>query len=240
MADTEQDDSQEDQDESPQQVETEQAEDEGPGWMPALLAGMVLMGIFGFVTCAFSTWLLFQNRTELAIRTCDAYVINLEQSLLQQDSKRAVVEQIDALSKEMQRGKYENWQSAGIMQRLQRLPVIQWGELQAIKSVVSKSDHPNRDDQLKEVSRLQRAVELGKANSFDFEDVLNPVHVADSASPNGHRMTQKITGEHIDEVVSRAKSVADRAGVPNEMFPNVFIETIVRREIEKGANQGAL
>ena len=43
--------------------------DHGPGWLPAVMAAVVLMGIVGCILCAFTTWVLFQKRTELAIRT---------------------------------------------------------------------------------------------------------------------------------------------------------------------------
>ena len=59
---------------------TETVRDEqGPGWLPALMAGGVLLGIFGFIFCGVSTWVLFQKRTQLAIRALKgAYVTELE------------------------------------------------------------------------------------------------------------------------------------------------------------------
>ncbi len=100
-----------------------------------ILAGTVLMGVIGFIVCAFSTWILFQKRTEFAIRTLrGSYIADIEQSLLDPATKSVVVKEIETLAAEMESGKYEDWQAAGVMQRLQRLPVLQWGELQAIDS----------------------------------------------------------------------------------------------------------
>jgi hypothetical protein len=223
---------------SPENPSSDEQPDEGPGWMPAILAGTVLMGILGFITCAFSTWVLFQNRTELAIRTCDTYVTTLEQSLLEPQTKSVVIDQIKSLAADMKRGKYEDWQSAGIMQRLQRLPVAQWGDLQAVQAVLAKSSDENRADQLKQLTRLQRAVELGKVTSFDFEDILAPVREADPNSPTGYRLIQPLQTDQLAEVALRAKLSADRSEVPDQVFDNVQIETIVRREIEQGASQG--
>ena len=105
------------------------------------MAGGVLLGIFGFIFCGVSTWVLFQKRTQLAIRTLKgAYVTELEQSYLEPETKQAVVAEVQKLIADMEDGKYENWQSAAIMQRLQRLPVVQWGELQAVQLFIEKTN----------------------------------------------------------------------------------------------------
>lgn len=220
--------------------------DEGPGWMPAILAGTVLMGIVGFIACAFSTWILFQQRTEFAIRTLrGSYIGEIEQSLLEPASKSGVVTEIETLADDMERGKYEDWQAAGIMQRLQRLPVLQWGEIQAIESFISKrvaddqTDQQAKDeaaDAIKQLSRLRRAVELGKVTSFDFEDVLKPVRVSD---PSGSRLVQPLDDERVDEVIHRVRLAVDQAKIPDQSFQNVQLQSIVRREIERGASEGS-
>ena len=213
--------------------------DEGPGWMPAIMAGTVLTGIFGFIFCAFTTWLLFQKRTEFAVRTLrGSYITDIEQSLLDLPSKTAVVKEIKELAADMERGKYEDWQSAAVMQRLQRLPVIQWGELEAIESRLEKAGGDQVPQQIQELSRLRRAVELGEVTSFDVEEVLNPVRESDPASSHGHRLIRPLTDTAVGEMVQLAKIMADRAGVPDQLFDDVNIATIVRREIEVGAREG--
>ncbi len=213
--------------------------DQGPGWLPAIMAGTLLMGILGFIFCAFSTWVLFQKRTELAIRTLKgAYVTELEQSLLEPETKTRVVEEIRSLIVEMEGGKYEDWQSAAIMQRLQRLPVLQWGQLQAVQSFVEKSQSEDKPTQLRELSRLERAVEIGKVTSFDFQDVLDPVLRADPGSSSGYELVRPLQPETVADVVLRAKLVADRAGVPDEDFSDVDLAKIVAKEIDEGAAVG--
>ena len=214
-------------------------EDEGPGWMPAILAGTLLLGIFGFVFCAFTTWLLFQKRTEFAVRTLrGTFITDVEQSLLDPESKTAVVKEIKELADDMERGKYEDWQSAAVMQRLQRLPVIQWGELEAIESFLKKNDGDDVEKQIQELSRLRRAVELGQATSFDVEDVLKPVRESDPASSNGHRLINPLNEAAIGDTLQRAKLLSDRASIPEELFEDVDIDAIVRREIEVAAREG--
>ncbi len=224
--------------------------DEGPGWMPAILAGTLLMGIIGFVVCAFSTWILFQKRTEFAIRTLrGSYIAEIEQSLLDPVTKSAVVKEIETLAADMESGNCEDWQAAGVMQRLQRLPVLQWGELQAVDSFLQKSvaegqadgqlietEPPALADGRRQLSRLRRAVELGKSTSFEFEDVLQPVRMSD---PSGHRLIQPLTIELAREVVLRARLAADQAKIPDQDFDNVRLESIVRREIELGLREGS-
>jgi hypothetical protein len=213
-------------------------EDEGPGWMPAILAGTLLLSIGGFVCCGISTWVLFQKRTELAIRTLrGSYVPALEQSLLDPQEKSEVLDLIGSFASDLERGKYENWQAAGVMQRLQRLPVLQWGQLAAIERFIEKSDSSAKEQALLQLSRLRQAVQMGKATSFDFDDVLQPVLELDQQSPSGRRLIQPLTPDGVKRVVDRAESAADHAQVPEERFI-VTIGSLVRREIDAGISEG--
>ncbi len=45
--------------------------------------------------------------------------------------------------------------------------------------------------------------------------------------------------ELVREVVHRARLASDQADVPDQSFDNVQIESIVRREIERGASEGS-
>lgn len=214
-------------------------DEQGPGWLPALMAGGLLLGMAGFIFCGVSTWVLYQKRTELAVRTLQgAYISELEQSYLEPKTKRAVVEEVRALITEMEAGAYENWQSAAIMQRLQRLPVVQWGDLQALELFITQANGSQKDEQLKELSRLEQAVADGSVTSFDFQDVLEPVHRADPESSSGFSLIQPLSSEQVAEVCLRAKLVADRANIANRSFPEVDLAVIVRREISQGATVG--
>jgi hypothetical protein len=212
---------------------------QGPGWLPALMAMSLLAGIAFFICCGVTTWLLYQKRTELAVRTLEgAYITELEQSYLDPSTKRAVVDEVKELIAEMEAGDFENWQSAAIMQRLQRLPVVQWGDLQAIELFITKENGAEKDEQLKEISRLGQAVVDGSVTSFDFQDVLESVHRADPKSSSGFSLILPLTAESVAEVCLRAKLVADRAKVANRRFPEVDLAAIVRREISLGSTAG--
>ncbi len=214
--------------------------DDGPGWLPAILAATALMGIAGLIFCAFSTWVLFQKRTEFAVRTIrGAYIPELEQSLLDPESKAAILADVNELAADMERGKYENWQSAGILQRLQRLPVIQWGELQAIESFAEKNATPEESAEItKQLSRLRRAVEKGRATSFDFEEVLAPVYDTNPNVPAGHTLMQPLDMMSVNAAVERAKLIADRSDVDDASFPDVRIEAIVKEQMDAGGIDG--
>lgn len=214
-------------------------DDQGPGWLPALMAGTVILGIAGFICCGVSTWVLFQKRTEMAVRTLrGAYISELEQSYLEPQTKRAVIDKVEALIAELEAGDYENWQSAAIMQRLQRLPVVQWGYLQAIELFINKNEGADQEEQLREISRLQQAVVDGLATSFDFQDVLEPVQRADPKSPSGFSLIQPLSSEQVAEVCLRAKLVADRANIANRTFSKIDLAEIVQREISQGVTAG--
>ena len=250
--------------------------DPGPGCMPAVLAATVLMGIVGFVTCGLTTWMLYGKRTELAIRTLEeTYVPAVEQSLLQPEEKRAVVAQLRELTQDLKRGQFEDWQSGGVMQRLVRLPVIQWGELAAVEAWLDRGDPEfwksagltDVEEAKRQLSRLRRAIELDQATSVDLNEVLRPVLIADQ-SPLGRSLVEPRgipsadsgqsdqTGQRdrtdqptqaddggvakgVVDVVNRAQTVADRSSVPDQRFPDVRIEAIVRRQIEAGIRDGS-
>ncbi len=215
------------------------AVNEGPGWLPAIMAGTLLLGMTSFVCCGFSTWILFQKRGELAVRTLrGSYLPSLEQSLLDPRDKNAVVRRVDQFASDLERGQYDNDQASGVMQRLQRLPVLQWGELAAVERFVEKLGGEEMENSLDQFSRLRQSVELNQATSFDFERVLKPIFVADNQSPGGRRIIEPLTAEAVREVVQRAKTMADRSSVPNERF-EVSIDALVRREIEAGVRDGA-
>ncbi len=212
--------------------------DEGPGWMPAVMAGTVLLGIFGFICCGVSTWVLYQKRTELAVRTIRGSVLpDIEQSYLPPEEKSAVLAELDELAKEMERGNVEDWQSAGVMQRLQRLPITQWGELEVIEAFIEKSELENKEDSINQISRLRRAVEMGEATSFDVEEVLRPVLVEDAEAPNGRSLNQPLQPAEIEKVVEAARTVADRAEVGDGPY-EVSLDTLIRREIESAMKEG--
>ncbi len=234
-----------DHDRSSEPTEVSQGEDEqGPGWMPAILAATALFAILGFVVCAFSTWILFQKRTEFAIRTLEGgYLAQLEQSQLDLETKTAVVREIEALIEGLKEGQYENWQAAGIMQRLQRLPVLQWGELQAVEAYLENADDDAlsdeaRADGLKQIGRLKQALELNKVTSFDFEDALEPVRKPAPNRPSGQELDLPLKPKAVLETTRRAKQLADRSKVPDQEFQDIRIERILRREIERGASEG--
>jgi len=206
--------------------------------MPAVLAASALMGIVGFVFCAFSTWMLFQQRVELAVRTLQgAYVEEIEQSLLDPETKRQIVEEIETLTADLQRGKYEDWQAAGIMQNLQRLPLLQWGELQAVETFVRESDFEDREEYLRHYSQLKRAVEMRLATAMELDDVLQPVRIEDPSRPRGYRLRRPLTEAAVAEVAHRSRLVAKRESIPNESFEEVDFAKIVQEAIEQGASE---
>jgi hypothetical protein len=216
------------------------SDDEGPGWMPIIVATTLLLGILMFIGCGLATWILFGKRTELAIRTLrSTYIPEVEQSLIQPDEKRAAVDQLEELALDLERGKYENWQAGGVMQRLVRLPVLQWGELSAIEAYVEKNFGDDAEAAIKQLARLRRAVELDKATSLDFQDVLKPALVLDESS-QGPRLKEKLSRPAVEDVVRRAKLVSDRCGVPEKDFPDVKIDAMIRRQIEAGLREGSL
>jgi hypothetical protein len=216
------------------------ADTEGAGCMPAILAATVLMGIVFFVAFGFSAWLIFQKRGDLAARTLRATIIpELEQSRLAPEEKTAVVKELSQLADDIEAEMYENWQAGGIMQRLINIPLMRWGDLEAVAAWAEKNlPEGQRDNALKQISRFFRAVELDRAVARDIHEILAPVATAENAS-GFVQLRSDLNETDVAEVVLRCKLVADRAEVPDQTFESVSLTQIVRRQIEAGRRDGA-
>jgi len=215
---------------------------EGPGCLPAVLAGTVLLGIVAFVSCGVTTWFLYQKRTEMATRTLEeSYIPQIEQSRLSRQEKADVLRRLETLLLDLKRGQFEQWQAGAVMQRLVRLPVVQWGQLNAVEAFVTASDETDlldRQAALRQLSRLRRGVELNELTSVDVRRVLEPVLTADD-TPEGQSLDEPLDVAAVAEVIDRAELEADRADVPDKRFRDVRLQDIVRREIEAGLTKGS-
>jgi hypothetical protein len=213
---------------------------EGAGCMPAILAATVLMGIVFFIAFGFSAWLIFQKRGDLASRTIRATIIpELEQSRLDPAEKTSVVKELTLLADDIEGGMYENWQAGGIMQRLINMPLMRWGDLEAVAAWAEKNlPEDQRENASKQVSRFFRAVELDRAVARDIHEILAPVATAENAG-GFVQLRSDLNEKDVAEVVLRCKLVADRAEVPDQTFDRVSLTQIVRRQIEAGGRDGA-
>lgn len=214
-------------------------EQQEPGCMPIVVACTLLMGIVSFVFCGVTTWVLFQKRTEVAIRTLVGYVDVIEQSLLPPDEKKSVIAQLESTIKEMRADDYPQEKASAVMQRLVRLPIPQYGELDVIDSFVKENlGDEERDDALKQISRLRRAIELGKATVIDVNDVLLPTTQVDTTHPLGRVLKQPLAAENIREVVQRAKLIGDREKLADQTSTRKPIDEILKRELKAAVDQG--
>lgn len=223
--------------ESPEQPETPD-DDQGPGCMPALLAMTVLLGIAGFIFCGFMTWLIFQKQDELALRSLRGnFIPAVEQSLLEPDEKAGTVDTLNEFADQLQRKQYEGWQASGVMQRLGRLPILQWGQLRRVERFVD--DHPDdfAPSDSMQFDRLRKGVEMSKVTTIDCRHILLPVLQSDgdlSEPP----LVQTLSSDAVAEVVKRAATVADRAKVDAEPKNDVSIDTLVQRQVDAGIQKG--
>lgn len=219
-----------------------EAVDEGPGCFPAVIAASALLLMLFFIGCGISTWVLFQKRTELAIRTLRSDVIpEVQQSSLPPEEKASIVQMLEQVVEDGGSGELENWQSSGIMERLVRSPILEWGNLMAVEAIIENSkslSEEERQQAKRQFSRLKRAVELNEASAVEIHDVLMPVLT--EAKPGERRKLQRsIDAEQLREVIHRAEMIADRGRIPDEDF-EVRLSEIIRREIEAGREIGGL
>jgi len=217
------------------------ADDEGPGCLPGIMAATALAMMLFFIFCGISTWYLFQQRTELAIRTLTGDVIPaLQQSNLPPEEKAEVVQILEGVVSEAQAGQLEDWQASGIMERLNRSPILEWGDLSAVEAMIAASDAFTDEEQAeaeKQLSRLRKAVDQGEATAVDFSrDVLDPVLIDEDPSQRP-RLDRQATAAQLRKVVEEAKVVADRARIADASF-DVKLSDIIRREVEAGKTVG--
>ena len=66
---------------------------------------------------------------------------------------------------------------------------------------------------------------------------MKPVYESDD-STMGRRLVEPLNDSIVDDVVNRAKLIADRSGVPDTLFGDVQLAKIVRKEIETGLSEG--
>ncbi|MFG0291430.1 MAG: hypothetical protein ACF8CQ_24915 [Rhodopirellula sp. JB044] len=213
-------------------------QDEGPGCFPAVVAGTLLMGMVAAILCGVTTWILFNKRAEIAVRTLEGFVPMIEQSLLEPEDKEKVIDQFESLIKEMSAPDYPPAAASAVMQRLVRLPIPHWGELDAVQSYIEKNyEGDEKETGLTQLSRVRKAVQMSQATVFDVVDVLEPVVVIDNAT-GSRSLKSNMTREQVDDVIDRARLLAERCGIEDKRFPRVDMSTILRQEIKAAKTEG--
>lgn len=213
--------------------------DEGVGCLPGILAAAALMGIVGFVFCGFMTWLIFQKQDQLALRAMQGnFIPAVEQSLLEPGEKTRTVELLGEFAEDLERGKYEGWQASGVMQRLARLPVLQWGQIRVVEQFVDANPDDFEPDASPQFDRLRKGVENDNVTTIDFSHILAPVLKTDVSQLEAD-LVEELEIEAVRDVVQRARLVADRAKVASMPKSDVTIDILVRRQIDAGITEGS-
>lgn len=197
------------------------------------------MGIVLFITFGFAGYLIFQKRGDLAARTIRGTIISeLEQSRLEPATKQQVIERLLTLADDIESKKLENWQAGGVMNRIIRSPLLRWGDLQAIDAWAATNLPQSEYAEFhKQITRFFRAAELDRAIASDLQDILLPVTSGDPREMLGRLKTDLVDNE-VREVAVRARIVADRAEVPDQVFEDVSLPRMIERLIELGAREG--
>ncbi|MCD0461798.1 hypothetical protein [Roseiconus lacunae] len=212
--------------------------DSGPGCMPAVLATAVLAGIIGFISCGVLTWVIFQKQDVLALRAMRGSVIPaIEQSRLSPEEKNSTVKLLEDFADQLERKQVDGWQASGVMQRLGRLPILQWAQIRLVETYVD--EHPEQfvDDASLQFDRIRKGVERNDITKFDFLHILEPLL---EVSPQGEdaSLADDWQSRAIDEVIDRARLVADRSGIEAEPKSDITIDVLVRRQVEAGIKEG--
>jgi hypothetical protein len=204
-----------------------------------LAIGAIVLMIL-FISCGLSTWWLYNQRTDIAVRTIRGSIIpEIQQSLMKPEEKTAIIQLLNEVAADGEAGKIENWQAAGIMERLSRSPLLQWGNLIGCEGIIQESSElteQERTQGLLELSRLKRALELGKADGRDLEDALSPVLIQEGNDVL-LRLNRQADIAALRDVILRAQLVADREQIESQYF-EVLLAPIIQREIAAGRDVG--
>jgi len=215
---------------------------EGVGWLPAILAFSLLLTACMFVCCGVTTYMLYQKRTELAARTLSGHTIpSVDQSQLDPADKQQINAMLGEVVADAEAGRLENWQASGVMNRLTRIPLLEWGDLAAIEAMIQADDAFDAEEKAeaeKHLSRLRQSIAMDKSTIFDVGEVLAPVLLKDE-SLRGRRLKNDPSQEELLEVIYRARLIGERDGLEDRKFPDQSITAIVRDAIQRGRTEGS-
>lgn len=195
------------------------------------------MGMVFFITCGVTTWVLFGKRTEFAIRTLEGVVPEVEQSRMQPDDKKAVIEQLRSLTGRMRDTDYSPQKASSVMQRIVRIPLVQWGELDAIEAFATSSgDDSFAEEATRHLSRVRYALKTSKVTVIDINDILSPV-TEPAQSLSGHALVTPLQMDAVRDMIQRADLLADRAEIDDVPFPDILLADILAAEIAAGESE---
>lgn len=217
-------------------------DDDGVGWLPAIVATCLLIAAAMFVCCGVTTYSLFQKRTELAARTLSGHTIpTIEQSQLDPEDKQALIKTLSAVVSDAEQGRLENWQASGVMNRLTRIPILEWGDLAAIEAMIQSRDDFDevaKAEASKQISRLRKAILSDQLTIFAINDVLTPI-LQDDDSLRGQHLTPNPSSEVLMEIVTRSRLTADNNNIEDAPLEAGSIVEWVQQEVAAGRTEGS-
>ncbi|MEM9368615.1 MAG: hypothetical protein AAGD07_21695 [Planctomycetota bacterium] len=210
---------------------------QSPGCLPGILAATLLMGMVFFITCGVTTWVLFGKRTEFAIRTLEGVVPEIEQSRMQTEDKKEVIAQLSQLTSRMRDTDYAPAKASAVMQRIVRIPLVQWGELDAVEAFAKAGeDEAFAEEASRHLSRVRYALKTSKVTVIDINDILAPV-TEPAQSLSGHALITPLDLDAVRDTIQRADLLADRAEIDDVAFPAIGLAEILANEITIGESQ---
>lgn len=210
--------------------------------VPAIMAGCAGLLMLFFVTCAVGTYFLFGKQTELAARTLRETLIPMvEQSNLAPSEKEEVLDELQLLLMQTESGQLENWQAGGTMQRLRLIPIVQWGDLDAILGMTAARQwsEEEQEDVALQVSRVKHGVQLGLVRASDIDRILEPV-TKPVDDVRDRVLDRSVSDEKLRETVERLRLLANHADVPEQWSETTSLLEVVRDAIAAGKAEGAI
>jgi hypothetical protein len=205
-------------------------------WIPACLAGCLLIFVVGCLLCGGTVWYVASNAKKIASNLArEAIVGTVEQSELESDEKRAIIAQVDRVVQQYQAGEISTEDLGKIMEELAESPLmgailIRSVELHYVEP--SGLDDAEKEEAQRTLQRVLRGLYEEKLASEELEPAME--HVSYRDAQGNRQLKQRISDDELREFLAACRERADAAEVPDEPY-----EVRISQELE-GAIDRAL
>jgi hypothetical protein len=191
-----------------------------PSLGPACLVVSIVMLAVLSAVCAFGSWMVFSNQSDLAVKAVEKQLIPwIESSQLADQDRTEIISRLQGLVPGLKEGKYNKDQLNRLRNLLQDNPIFLWGGVQAIErqaQTIGLTD-PEVQSLIRTNQRLLRTAVDRKLGRSDLEFAIQKIaEVREDGATLEVR--SDLTPDLIRGYIQRAETVLKRFEVPNEPF----------------------
>lgn len=191
-----------------------------PSLGPACVTISILaLGTFA-ILCAFGSWIMFSNQSEMAVNAIEIQLIPwVESSQLSLDDRQSIILQLKKLVGQLKADTFDNQQLRRLHSCLQDNPVLLWGGIQSMEQQASEAGLTETEvESLHRLNqRLLRSAAERKLGRRDLEFTLQ--EVAEVRSDRSHLLVRDgLNADQIRSYMTRADSLVSQYNIAHEPF----------------------